>query len=109
MLVDNESSINITFRATFDKMEVDHELTLMSSPLYRFTGDCIILLTTFILLFDHFPTFQGGYFLSSKGKITLAIGMGTTPFTAHHFMKFFVVDNRFAYHGVLGRLALKEL
>lgn len=42
MLVDNESSINIIFGATFDKMEVDYELTPMHSS-FIFTGDSIIL------------------------------------------------------------------
>lgn len=53
MLVDNESSFNILFGATFDMMIVDHELTLITTCLYGFTGDSI--------------TFTG--------KITLAIEM----------------------------------
>lgn len=42
MLVDSESSINILFSYTYDKMQVDHNLTLMTSPLDGFTGDSII-------------------------------------------------------------------
>lgn len=42
LLVDNGSLANIIFGATFDKMDVDHELTLMTSPLYGFIGDSII-------------------------------------------------------------------
>lgn len=38
VLIDNGSSVNIILGATFDKMEVDHELTPMNSLLYRFTG-----------------------------------------------------------------------
>lgn len=43
------------------------------------------------------------------GKITLAVEMGTPLLTTRHFMEFLMVDHRFAYHGVLGRPALKEL
>lgn len=86
-LVDNGSSVNILFGTTFDKMAVDHELTPMSSPLYGFTGDSII----------------------PRGKITIAVEMGALPQVAHHFMEFLVLDRRSAYHGVLGRPALKEL
>lgn len=42
MLVDNGSSVNILFTATFDKMKVDHELTYINSPLYGFIGDSLI-------------------------------------------------------------------
>ncbi|CAI9763836.1 unnamed protein product [Fraxinus pennsylvanica] len=87
MLVDNDSSINILFRTTFDKMAVDHELTPMSSPLYGFTGDIII----------------------PRGKITLAVEIGASPQVAHHFMEFLIVDRRSTYHGVLGRPTLKGL
>lgn len=87
MLVDNGSSVNILFGSTFEKMAVDDELNPMTSPLYGFTGDSII----------------------PKGQITLVVEMGTAPQVAHHFMEFLVVDRRSAYHGVLGRPALKEL
>ncbi|CAI9762902.1 unnamed protein product [Fraxinus pennsylvanica] len=87
MLEDNGSSVNILFGTTFDKMAMDHELTPMSSPLYGFIVDRII----------------------PRGKITLAVEMGASPQIAHHFMEFLVVDRRCAYHGVLGRPALKEL
>lgn len=87
MLVDNGSSINIIYRATFDKMEVDHELTPITSPLYEFTSDNII----------------------SRVKITIAMEIGMAPLTAHHFMEFLVVDYRSAYYGVFGRPNLKEL
>lgn len=49
MLVGNGSLVNILFDSTYDKMQVDHELTLMdheltlmTSPLYGFMGDSII-------------------------------------------------------------------
>lgn len=39
MLINNESSINITYGGSFNKMEVDHELTPMTYPLYGYTGE----------------------------------------------------------------------
>jgi ribonuclease HI len=87
MLVDNGSSVNIIFGATFDKMEVDHELSPINSPLFGFTGDSIV----------------------PRGKITLAMEIGAEPLVTRNFMEFLVVDSRSAYHGVLGRPALKEL
>lgn len=55
------------FGATFDKMEVDHELTPTNSPLYGFIGNRII----------------------PRKKITLGMEIGTTPLIVHHFMEFF--------------------
>ncbi|XP_022856148.1 uncharacterized protein LOC111377303 [Olea europaea var. sylvestris] len=68
-------------------MMLDHELTSTTTHLYGFTGDNI----------------------TPRGKITLAVEMGESPQTTMNFMKLLVVDNRSAYHGVLGRPALKEL
>lgn len=87
MLVYNGSLLNIIFGTTFDKIEVDHDLTTMNSALHSFTGDNII----------------------PRGKITIGTEMETTPLTGHHFMIFLVVDNRSANHGVLGRPSLKKL
>lgn len=87
MLVDNMSSVNIIYGASFDKMEVDHELTRVTSPLYGFIGDNIV----------------------SRGKITLAMEIGVAPLMAHHFMEFLLVDYHFAYHGIIRRPSLKEL
>lgn len=39
MLMDNGNLINIKFRAIFDKMEVDHELTTINSSLYGFISN----------------------------------------------------------------------
>lgn len=36
ILVDNNSSVNVLFGATFDNMIVDHELTRITIPLYNF-------------------------------------------------------------------------
>ncbi|KAL2455889.1 Uncharacterized protein Adt_47060 [Abeliophyllum distichum] len=47
--------------------------------------------------------------VTPKGIIRLAVTMGEEPLAAHTFMEFLVVDRRSAYHGVLGRPALKEL
>ncbi|XP_022883419.1 uncharacterized protein LOC111400225 [Olea europaea var. sylvestris] len=58
----------------------------MTDPLFGFTGDNII----------------------SRGQITLSIETGSAPLVAQHFMEFLVVDHRSAYHGVLGRPALKD-
>lgn len=82
MLMDNRSSINIIYGATFDKMEVDHELTSVG-----FTDESII----------------------PRGKIILATKIGVAPLMAHNFMEFSMIDHHSAYHGILGRLALKEL
>lgn len=71
----------------FDKMKVYHMLTLVTSSLYKFTGDSIIL----------------------RGKITLATKIRVTPLTAHKFMEYLMVDHRSAYNGVLRRPTLKEL
>lgn len=87
MLVDNDSSVNILFGTTFDKMIVDHELTLITIPLYGFTGDNI----------------------TPKGKTTLAVEMGDFTQTSLNFMEFLVVNSRSTYHGVLGRPALMDL
>lgn len=63
-------------------MLVDHELNPMAKPLYWFAGNSIVL--------------WEGLLWQLKW--------------AHpHFMEFLTVDHRFAYHGVLGRPALKEL
>ncbi|KAL2542569.1 Uncharacterized protein Adt_03547 [Abeliophyllum distichum] len=42
MLVDDGSSVNILFGNAFDQMDVDHELTAISEPLFDFTGDSLI-------------------------------------------------------------------
>lgn len=81
MLVDNGSSVNILFGATYDKMQITHSLTLMTAPLYDFIGDNIV----------------------PRERITLAVEMGAPPLTAYHLMEFLVVDHWLAYHGVLGR------
>lgn len=57
MLMDNGSSVNILFGATYDKMLMDHELTRIMAPLYDFIDDNII----------------------DNGRITLAVEMGTPP------------------------------
>lgn len=77
MMVDNGSLANIIYGATFDKMEVGHELTLITSPLYGFKGDSII----------------------PRGKITLAMKMRVARLKGHHFIEFLVVDHLSAYHG----------
>lgn len=86
MLVNNGSSVNILFGAIFDKMIVNHEFTLLPS-LYDFIRDSI----------------------TPKGKITLAVEMEELPQTSLDIMEFLIVDSRPAYHGVLGRLAMKDL
>ncbi|KAL2512216.1 Reverse transcriptase domain-containing protein [Abeliophyllum distichum] len=87
MLVDNGSSVNIIFSSTYEQMNIDVPLEPSTEPLYGFTGDCV----------------------TPKGIICLAVTMGEEPLAAHTFMEFLVVDRRSAYHGVLGRPALKEL
>lgn len=83
MLVDNDSFVNILFKDKFDKMILDHELTLIATSLYGFTTDSIIL----------------------RGMITLTVEMGESPQTTLNFMEFSIVDNKSAYHKVLKRLA----
>ncbi|XP_022889170.1 uncharacterized protein LOC111404618 [Olea europaea var. sylvestris] len=87
MLVDNGSFVNILFGATFDKMILDYKLTPTTTPLYRFIEDII----------------------TSSGRITLAVEMGQQSQTNMNFMEFLIVDSKSAYHGVLGRSALKDL
>ncbi|KAL2519488.1 Uncharacterized protein Adt_15735 [Abeliophyllum distichum] len=87
MLVDNGSSVNVIFLSTYEQMNIDVPLEPSTEPLYGFTGDCV----------------------TPKGIIRLAVTMGEEPLAAHTFMEFLVVDRRSAYHGVLGRPALKEL
>ncbi|KAL2505919.1 Uncharacterized protein Adt_21540 [Abeliophyllum distichum] len=87
MLVDNGSSVNVIFTSTYEQMNIDVPLEPSTEPLYGFTGDCV----------------------TPKGIIRLAVTMGEEPLAAHTFMEFLVVDRRSAYHGVLGRPALKEL
>ncbi|KAL2487247.1 Uncharacterized protein Adt_32003 [Abeliophyllum distichum] len=87
MLVDNGSSVNVIFSSTYEQMNIDVPLEPSTEPLYGFTGDCV----------------------TPKGIIRLAVTMGEEPLAAHTFMEFLVVDRRSAYHGVLGRPALKEL
>lgn len=80
-------AVNVIYESTFDKMEVDHELTLVTFPMYEFRGDIIL----------------------SRGKITLATKMGMTPLRAYNVMEFSAVDHHSNYHRLLGRSVLKEL
>ncbi|KAL2479824.1 Uncharacterized protein Adt_32790 [Abeliophyllum distichum] len=41
-LVDDRSTMNILFGSAFDQIDVDHELTTISDPLFNFTGDSLI-------------------------------------------------------------------
>lgn len=77
MLVNNGSSINILFGATFDKMVVDNELTPITTLLYGFTGDSI----------------------TPREKITLDMEMGEPSQVFLNFIEFLTVDSRLAYHG----------
>ncbi|KAL2497049.1 Uncharacterized protein Adt_22599 [Abeliophyllum distichum] len=87
MLVDDGSSVNVIFSSLYEQMNIDISLEPSTEPLYGFTGDCV----------------------TPKGIICLAITMAEEPLATHTFMEFLVVDRRSAYHGVLGRPALKEL
>lgn len=66
MLIDNESSTNIIFGATYDQMLVYYKLTPMSSSLYGLTGFSITI----------------------REKITLAIEMEKKSPMARHYMEF---------------------
>lgn len=46
---------------------------------------------------------------SQDKKITLGVEMGIVPQMVRYYTKFFIVDNKLAYLGVLERSALKEL
>lgn len=87
LLVDHGSSINIMLRSVFDKMLVDHELTLMTFLLDGFLRDSII----------------------TRRKITFAIKMGSPLQVVRNFMELLVVANRSTYHGVLGRSAWRVM
>ncbi|XP_022855023.1 uncharacterized protein LOC111376307 [Olea europaea var. sylvestris] len=39
MLVGNGSLVNILFRSTFNKMQIEHGLVSMTDPIFKFTGD----------------------------------------------------------------------
>ncbi|KAL2498191.1 Uncharacterized protein Adt_23741 [Abeliophyllum distichum] len=79
--------MNILFDITFDQMDVDYTLTAISEPLFGFMGDSLV----------------------PQGKIILAVDFEEHSRHLRKFMEFFVFNNRSAYHGVLGRLALKDL
>ncbi|KAL2498278.1 Uncharacterized protein Adt_23828 [Abeliophyllum distichum] len=87
MLVDDGSAVNILFGSAFDQMEVDHEVTAISEPLFGFTGDSLI----------------------PRRRINLAVDFGEPPRHIRKFMKFLIVDTHSANHGILGRPALKYL
>ncbi|KAL2517165.1 Uncharacterized protein Adt_13412 [Abeliophyllum distichum] len=86
-MVDVGSAVNILFDSAFDQIDVDHKLTAISELLFGFTGDSLI----------------------PRGRITLAVDFDEPPCHLRKFMKFLIVDTRSAYHGVLGRPALKDL
>ncbi|KAL2491607.1 Uncharacterized protein Adt_27235 [Abeliophyllum distichum] len=68
-------------------MDMDHELTAISEPLFGFMGDSLI----------------------PRGWITLTVDFDEPPCHLRKFMEFLIVDTRSAYHGVLRRPALKDL
>lgn len=70
MLIDNGSSVNILFGATYDKMQITHDLIPMTTSLYSFTRESIV----------------------PRRRITLAVEMGSIPLTTHHLMEFLVMD-----------------
>ncbi|KAL2470719.1 Retrotrans gag domain-containing protein [Abeliophyllum distichum] len=82
-----DCALNILFGTTFDQMDVDHELIVISEPLFGFTEDSLI----------------------PRGRITLAVDFEEPPCHLKKFIEFLVVNTRFVYHGVLGRPALKDL
>lgn len=77
MLVNHGILVNKIYGSTFDKLEVDHELTLVTFPLHGFTGDSII----------------------PRGKFTLSTKIGIAPLTAPSFIEFLLVDHHSAYLG----------
>ncbi|KAL2485896.1 Uncharacterized protein Adt_30652 [Abeliophyllum distichum] len=87
MLVDDGSTVNILFGSAFNQIDVDHELTAISEPLFSFTRDSLVL----------------------RGRITLAVDFGEPSCNLRKFMKFLIVDTRSTYHGVFRRLVLKDL
>ncbi|KAL2465881.1 Uncharacterized protein Adt_41732 [Abeliophyllum distichum] len=66
--------MNILFGSTFDQMDVYHELTAISEPLFKF---------------------YGGIALFSRGMITLVVDFEELPCHLRKFMKFLIVDTRF--------------
>ncbi|KAL2479865.1 Uncharacterized protein Adt_32831 [Abeliophyllum distichum] len=87
MLVDHGSAVSVLFGSAFDQIDVDHELTAISEPLFGFMGDSLVL----------------------RGRITLAVDFREPPCHLKKFMKFLIVYTRSAYHGVLGKPTLKDL
>ncbi|KAL2506437.1 Uncharacterized protein Adt_22058 [Abeliophyllum distichum] len=68
-------------------IDVDHELTAISEPLFDFKGDSLV----------------------PRERITLAVDFEELPCHLKKFMEFLILDTYSAYHGVLGKSALKNL
>lgn len=73
LLVDNESSINILFKSTFDRMIMSEEdLKPCVNPIHGFTGEAVVPL----------------------GIIQLPLAVGTAPRTITRNVDFIILDRR---------------
>ena len=85
VLVDNGSSINILYAATFDKMNIGREkLKQIHTPLIGFGGECLIHL----------------------GSIDLLVTIREPPHQATKMAGFLVMEHHSVYNFILDRLAL---
>ena len=88
VLVDNESSADIIFTSTFDKMDIGREkLEPISTHLRGFSGEKVLPL----------------------GSIQLVLTLGDPPCQATTTARFLVVDAPFAYNMLLGRPSLNAI
>ena len=88
LMVDDVNAVDILYLDTYKRMRLaENALSPATSPLYRFTGDHVIL----------------------KGTIKLAVTVGEHPQTSTVIADFLVVDCPSTINGIIGRLLLKAL
>ena len=87
VLVDNDSSVNILFKAAFEKIRLTTaDLSPCTSTLYGFSGEAMI----------------------PMGQLKLPVTMGEVPKQAFKYCTFMVADCSSAYNAIFGRPLLVE-
>ncbi|XP_052171520.1 uncharacterized protein LOC127787500 [Diospyros lotus] len=88
VMVDIGSSVNVMYKGCFNQMGLRlDQLTSSPEPLYRFTGDAVIL----------------------KGRIKLPLTIGESDLQATAITDFLIIDSPSAYNVIIGRPAMNEL